>query len=238
MGNIFHSILTQPLLNILIWIYNVLPFKDMGVAIIALTLLIRLVLLPSFHRQLKSQKELQQLQPKLNEIKEKYKNDQQQQSKAIMELYREHKVNPFSSCLPLLIQLPILIALYSVFLSGLKGNIGSELYPFIANPGDINTMFLGFVELSKPNLYFAFAAGIFQFIQSKMMMPKNQGPQDATAKIMSAQFTYFMPILTVIISMRLPAGLSLYWAVTTLFAIAQQYYIIKRDQKTKELKTA
>ena len=154
MGNIFHLILTQPLLNTLIWIYNILPFKDMGVAIIALTLLIRLVLLPSFHRQLKSQKELQQLQPKLNEIKEKYKNDQQQQSKAIMELYREHKVNPFSSCLPLLIQLPILIALYSVFLSGLKGDIGSELYPFIANPGDINTVFLGFVELSNPNLYF------------------------------------------------------------------------------------
>lgn len=237
MGNIFHQILVQPLVNILIWFYNVIPGQDMGLAIIALTVLIRILLLPSFQKSLRSQKELQQLQPKLNEIKEKYKGNQEAQSKAVLELYKEHKINPFSSCLPLLLQLPILFALFAVFRASLQGDFVKDLYPFVANPGEIHTKFFGLVELTKPNITFAVLAGIFQFIQSKMMMPKNTAATDRTAKLMSAQFTYFMPALTVIISLSLPAGLSLYWIVTTLFAIGQQYYIIKRDQKTKELKS-
>lgn len=224
----FHLILTRPLLNILIWFYNIIPGQDMGWAIIALTLLIRLILLPSFQKTLRSQKELQQLQPKLEEIKEKHKDDKEAQTKAVLEFYKQNKVNPLSSCLPLLVQLPILIALYQVFLTGLKGNLGPELYPFIADPGVIHSNFLGLVELGKPNLLFGILAGVFQFIQSKMITPPAVSNNNRTAAIMSAQFTYFMPILTVIIAMRLPAGLALYWVVTTLFAIGQQYYIIKK----------
>ena len=201
----------------------------MGLAIIALTLLIRLILWPSFQKSLKSQKALQQLQPKLDEIKEKYKGDQEAQAKATMEMYKENKVNPLSSCLPLLVQLPILIALYRVFLVGLNGEFGSDLYSFVANPGPINAEFLGLVDLTKRSYLFAALAGIFQFVQSKMMAPKNKPASgDKLAGLMSTQFTYFMPIITVIISIQLPAGLSLYWAVTTLFAIGQQYYIMKK----------
>lgn len=229
MGELFHTILSKPLLNLLIWFYNILPIADMGLAIIALTLLIRLILWPSFQKSLKSQRELQKLQPKLNEIKEKYKGDQGGQAKATMDMYKEHKVSPFSSCLPLLIQLPILIALYRVFLTGLNGNVGGELYSFIRDPGDINSTFLGIVDLTKANYIFAGLAGVFQFIQSKMIAPKPQaGQKDKMASLMSAQFTYFMPIVTIIIAARLPAGLSLYWAITTLFAIGQQYYIMRK----------
>lgn len=228
MGELFHLILTKPLLNILIWLYNAIPGQDMGLAIISLTILLRLVLFPSFQKSLRSQKELQQLQPKLEEIKAKYKDDKEAQTKATLELYKQNKVNPFSSCLPLLVQLPILFALYRVFLTGLNGDVGADLYPFVKSPGEINTLFLGIVELSKSSLLFAILAGGFQFVQSKMLAPKTPAPKGTTAAIMSAQFTYFMPILTVIIAMRLPAGLSLYWAVTTLFAIAQQYYIMRK----------
>lgn len=229
MSQFFHLVLTQPLLNILIFFYNIIPWRDLGLAIIALTVLIRLVLFPSFQKQLRSQKELQQLQPKLSEIKEKYKDDKEAQTKATLEIYKQNKINPFSSCLPLLIQLPILLALYRVFFTGLNGHIGGELYPFIRDPGLINTNFLGLVELTKPNYIFAGLAGVFQFVQSKMMIPKKtQGPKDKTAALMNAQLTYFMPVLTIIIALRLPAGLSLYWAVTTLFAIGQQYYIMKK----------
>ena len=227
MMEFFHILLTKPLLNILIWFYNVIPGQDMGLAIIALTLLIRLILFPSFQKSLRSQRELQKLQPKLNEIKEKYKDDKEAQTKATLEFYKENKVNPFSSCLPLLVQLPILIALYQVFLTGLNGKVASELYSFVPDPGTINTSFLGLVELGKSNIWFALAAGIFQFIQSKMMVPPKTGVPDKTASIMNAQLTYFMPVVTVLISMRLPAGLALYWAVTTLFAIGQQYYIMR-----------
>lgn len=231
MGEIFHLVLTKPLLNILIWFYNIIPGQDMGLAIIALTLLIRLLLVPSFQKSLRSQKELQELQPKLDELKEKHKGDRETQTKAVLEFYRQNKVNPFSSCLPILVQLPILFALYRVFLTGLNGELGGELYSFVATPAKINTIFLGLIELKKSNLALAFLAGVSQFFQSKMFVKKPSSsalPQDKTASLINVQFTYFMPILTVIIAMSLPAGLSLYWLVTTLFAIGQQYYIIKK----------
>lgn len=232
MSNFFHLILTQPLLNALVWFYNIIPGQDVGLAIIALTLLIRLILVPAFQKSLKSQKELQHLQPQLEEIRRRHKDDKEAQTKATLELYKQHKVNPFSSCLPLLIQLPILIALYRVFLSGLNGKVSKELYPFIADPGKIQTTFLGLVDLAHPNLYFGLAAGLLQFVQSKMMTPPQSpgGGSDKTQALMNAQLTYFMPIVTAFIATRLPAGLSLYWVVTTLFAIGQQYYIMRKDK--------
>jgi len=225
--NIFHIILTKPLLNLLIWFYNVLPGHDIGLAIIAVTLITRIILYPSFQKSLRSQRELQQLQPKLDEIKAKHKGDKEAETKAILKFYQENKVNPFSSCLPLLIQLPILIALYSVFRTGLSGEIAGELYGFIKDPGVINTKFLGLIELAKPNTVFALIAGASQFVQSKLMAPKTKS-QDKTAAMMSMQFTYIMPIVTAVVAFSLPAGLSLYWIITTLFAIGQQWYIMRK----------
>src|SRR3990167_825289 len=200
--NIFHIILTKPLLNLLIWFYNVLPGSDIGLAIIAVTLLVRLLLFPSFQKSLKAQKELQQLQPKLEEIKAKHKGDKEAETKAILAFYQENKINPFSSCLPLLVQLPILIALYSVFRTGLSGQIVGELYPFVTNPGTINTQLFGLIELANPNLAFALIAGFSQFVQSKLMAPKIK-PKDSTASMMNMQFTYVMPIITVVVAMSL-----------------------------------
>lgn len=232
MGNFFHLILSRPLLNLLIWLYNVVPGHDMGIAIVVLTVLVRLVLFPSFQKSLRSQKELQQLQPKLEEVRKQHKDDREAQTKATLEIYKAHRVNPFSSCLPLLIQLPILIALYQVFLSGLRGKLSGELYGFVADPGKINTIFLGLVDLLRSNWVMAVLAGVLQFIQSKMIAPKaTPAGADKTASIMNAQLTYFMPAMTLFVAWRLPAGLSLYWIVTTLFAIGQQYYIMRKDKK-------
>src|SRR3989344_4097267 len=114
MTDFFHVILTKPLLNLLIWLYNVIPGQDIGLAIIALTILIRLLLYPSFQKSLKSQKHLQDIQPELDKSRARHKDDKEAQTKAIMEFYQKNKINPFSSCLPLLIQLPILLALFNV----------------------------------------------------------------------------------------------------------------------------
>jgi YidC/Oxa1 family membrane protein insertase len=170
------------------------------------------------------------LQPKLNEVREKYKNDKEGQAKAMMELYREHNINPLSSCLPLLLQLPILIALYQVFAKALKGDL-SGLYTFIHHPALLNPKFIHLIDLSKPNVVLAVLAGLLQFWQSKMMT-SNMSKGDATAKAMSLQTTYILPILSAIIALRLPAGLPLYWVVTTLFAIAQQYYIMRQQPQS------
>ncbi len=228
MSHWFSVILIYPLLNLLVFFYHYVP--DIGVVIILLTVLVRLALLPSFHKSLKHQKALTALQPKMNEIKEKYKDDKEQQAKAMMELYKIHKVNPASSCLPMLIQIPILIALYQVFIRSLNGTDLVGLYPFIHNPGHINPMFLGFLDLSKANIILAVIAGIAQYFQSRMMIPKNQ-PQDQTTKIMSYQTLYFLPAMTVVFGLRFPAGLPLYWIANTIFGIAQQYFIIRQEAK-------
>lgn len=226
MLSLYYHVIYYPLLNLLVFLYNFVP--DIGVVIILLTILIRLILAPSFHKSLKSQREMAELQPKLTAVREKYKNDKEGQAKAMMELYKEHKINPFASCLPLVIQLPILIALYHVFNKALTGGALEGLYSFVHHPGNISPYFLHTaINLAKPSIVLGVIAGLAQFWQSKMMAPKQQNA-DATAKIMSMQTTYFLPVVTVIIAARLPAGLPLYWLVTTLFAIAQQYYIMKK----------
>ena len=153
-GLLFNDILVRPLLNLLIVGYHYIPGHSIGLVIILLTIFVRLILAPSFHKSLKSQRSMTVLQPKMNEIRDKHKDDKEAQAKALMELYKEHKINPFSSCLPLLIQLPILIALYRVFILGLQNKgLDQYLYKFVPNPGMINPHFLHFINLTTPNIY-------------------------------------------------------------------------------------
>src|SRR3989338_4726116 len=159
MIQLFNTILYQPLLNLLVFFYNVIPGSDMGVAIILLTVVIKLILYPLSAQSIKGQKALQQLQPKIEEMKKKYKDDRERQAKELMQLYKNEHVNPLSSCLPLLIQLPILIAVYQVFITGLKNGSLDLLYPFIKNPGQLNAVAFGFLDLSQPNIVLALMAG-------------------------------------------------------------------------------
>jgi len=141
-STLYTTILFQPLLNLLVGLYDLLG-HDMGWAIIVMTVIIRLILYPSFKHQLESQKKLAELQPKLQTLKDKHKDDKEAQSRAMMEFYKENKVNPLSSCLPLVIQLVILIALFQVFRTGLNGATVSNLYSFVPNPGTISPTAFG-----------------------------------------------------------------------------------------------
>jgi YidC/Oxa1 family membrane protein insertase len=227
-GQIFNNVLLYPLLNLLVFFYNFIP--DMGVIIALITVLVRLALFPSFHKSLKHQKALAQLQPKMNEIREKYKDDKEQQAKALMEPYQVHKVNPLSSCGPLLVQLPILIALYQVFIRSLNGNALVGIYSFISTPEKLNPISLGFLNLAVPNIIMAVIAGALQYVQSRMQLQKNPA-NDPTTKALSIQTLYVFPILTVFIGSKFPAGLALYWIVNTLFGIGQQYFILRKEAK-------
>jgi YidC/Oxa1 family membrane protein insertase len=142
-----------------------------------------------------------------------------------MALYKRTKINPFSSCLPMLIQLPFLFAIYQVFYNGLtKPEAMSALYSFVANPGPLNTMAFGFFDLAHKSLLVAFLAGLAQFWQSKMMMGKKK--QAGLAGAMGSQMVYMMPVVTIIIGAQFPAGLTFYWLLTTLFSVAQQYVVL------------
>lgn len=234
--NIYTLVLYQPIFNLLVFFYNLLPNHDLGLAIVLITIVIRILILPLSAATLKSQKRMQEVQPKLEELKQKYKDDQEKMTQEMMKLYKDEKVNPFSSCLPVLLQLPIFIAVYQVFQSGLKPETLKNLYPFVSNPGVLNSVSLGLFDLSKPSWVLAFAAGLGQYFQSKMLMVKAPGVKgegtkdEETMAIFNKQMTYMFPVITVIIGFRLPAGLTLYWLITTLFSLAQQIYVLKKKK--------
>ncbi|MFH1714245.1 MAG: YidC/Oxa1 family membrane protein insertase [Candidatus Nealsonbacteria bacterium] len=235
---VFNTILYKPLFNALVLIYQYLPGKDFGIAVILLTLMIRFLLYPLMVKSIRSQKELAELQPKIQEIQKKYKDDKEKQTKETMELYRKEKINPFGGCLPFLLQLPILIALYRVFWSGMKPESMQKLYSFVPNPGVIDPTFLGFINLGESNFIIAGLAGVAQFFQSKTMLPKTkgqskEGQMSQFSNMMQKQMLYFFPIITVVILLNLPSAIGIYWIVTALFSVWQQQIIMKKGEEDK-----
>lgn len=232
---LWNEILYRPLFNSLIMLYNTIAFKDIGIAIIELTIIIRLILLVPSLKALRSQIAIQKLQPELEKIKRKYKDDKQKQSQATMEFYQKNKINPLSSCLPTLIQFPILIALFWIFRDALSSNNMHLLYSFIKNPGHVNTYFLGLIDLSqKGNWILAILAAVTQFIQAKMITPKQEpNTEKGMQSILTNQMIYFMPVLTLIFALQFPAGLALYWVTTTVFAIATQWFVLREERQGK-----
>ncbi len=239
MANIFTIVFYQPILNLLVLLYNTIAFQDLGISIILLTVILKLVLWPLGQQSIKSQKSLQDLQPKIEELKKKHADNKTELSRATMEMYKENKVNPFSSCLPLLIQLPFLFAVYRVFRDGLNNKL-DLVYSFINRPEVIHSISFGFLDLNKPNVYLAILAGLAQFWQAKMMMTKQPAIKSAGSKdesmtaIMNKQMLYFMPAITIFIGISLPGGLTLYWFVITVLTAAQQLFVFKKKKKNDD----
>ncbi len=258
MAFLFNEIIYRPVYNLLVFVYNILPWADFGIAIILVTIFIKFLLIPLSKKQIESQKKMQALQPKIKEIQNKYKDDKEKQSKALMEFYKSNKTNPFSGCLPLVVQFIFLIAIYRVLFNISTNSLAVEggiLYSFISNPGQINHLFLGLIDLSS-NLNFSqitvgsiahmilvAAAAAFQYVQTKMLMAKKSlQAKDSKKKkdpdfsdIMSKQMLYLGPILTLFIGVKFPAGLALYWLTSTGFMIVQQILLQKKEDDAKKV---
>jgi len=239
----FNLAFYQPIYNFLVWLYQVVPGGDFGVAIIITTLIVKGALFPLTYRMLKSQKQMQELQPKIKEIREKYKDDKEKLAAEMMEIYKENKVNPFGSCLPLLIQLPIFIALYRVLLRGLGEIDEGLLYDFVSNPGTLDSMFVGAVDLSEIFIPFALITAALQYVQATQTLARRKpvekeakessGAMDEQmAETMGKMMKYFMPGFTLMLGFTLPAGVMLYWMTTTLLTIVL-YKIFLGDKKKK-----
>jgi len=240
----FDIILYQPLFNALVLLYEYIPGHDFGIAVIVFTLIIKILFHPLGMKGIAAQKQLQDIQPKVKELQDQFKNDKAQQAKVMMELYQKEKINPFSGCLPLLVQLPILFALYRVFWRGLGDGPMQYLYSFIPKPVGLDYGFLGLIDLSKtffitineqkgyywPVLILAILVGIAQYFQTKMTTPKMEAKtgQSDPAAIMQKQMLYFLPGFSVLILLNIPAAVALYWLVSTLFTIGQQYLIFNK----------
>lgn len=251
--NIFTTILLQPILNLLVWLYNVLPGHDIGFAIIVVTFIVKLILYPLTQTQLKQQRALQELQPKIEEIRTRLATDKEAQARELMALYSKEKVNPAASCLPLIIQLPVFIALYRALSIGLgSATFDNLLYSFVDHPQFINTKFLGILDLTHPSYVLAILAAVVQFLQTRQMLKPPAGAvtpppaevadkpaarDEGMAAMMNKQMTYMMPVLTAIIGFSLPGGLSLYWLTMSLLTVLQQEWL-KRKQDLSSAKPA
>jgi YidC/Oxa1 family membrane protein insertase len=258
-------------LSLLAWIFNPIfqalfillvgldqVTGDIGIAIIIMTLIVRSALIPLFRRQIVSMKRTQLIQPELKELQKRHKGDRAKYSQAQMELYKERGVNPASGCLPMVLQLPLLLIIYQVISQGLTNpdptamltvfgvqvvdvqcvnGLGTPAYDPYKPCIDTTVAWLGNMDVSKPQVLFTlpliggfsilafFSAGL-QLIQSRMTMPPADAAyQDQNSK-MQRQLVLFLPLISILYGGFLPAGLFIYWIVTTIFGIAQQYLIV------------
>ena len=225
LANLYNQILYEPLYKFLAFLCNTIPGHDLGIAIIVLTLLIRVILFPLSQKSIKSQMRMAQFKDQIKDIQNKYKS-KEEQSRELMKFYKENKINPFSGCLPLIIQLPILLALYRVFINVLDPKNGLLL----------GHTFLGIIDLSVASPILAILAGVSQFFASRLAMKRTvtmpqPGASDKTAnaqKSMSKQMAYFFPIITIFIAWKFPAGLAFYWVVSTVLGLIQDYYLYNK----------
>lgn len=234
----FQTIFYIPLYNALIGLTGVLG-GSLGLAVIVLTLLVKIILSPLAHKSIISQIEQKKLQPLVDALRKKYP-DQKEQSQKLMELYKEHKTNPFAGCLLILLQLPIIIALYQVFLAG-SAVVSEKLYSFIHAPAVMNVMFLG-IDMTSKSILLAVLAGVSQFLQmyySPTMQSVNssevqpdQDMQSAVMANMQKSMKYTMPIMITVFAYLVPGAVALYWIISNVFMIAQEQFVIQRTKKT------
>jgi YidC/Oxa1 family membrane protein insertase len=233
MSALYHSFIYTPLYNLLVGLFKLIPFADAGIIVIVLTVIVRLVLYPLSKKAIVTQVMMQEINPELARIREKHKDNQEEQAKATLSLYKEKGVNPFSGLLILIVQLPIIWALYRIFLyAGLPGVNASLLYSFVHAPAHINTVFLGLIDITKKSVLLALLAALTSFFQIKIASgrqpaPEGKGFSDNLARSMQTQMKYFFPILVFFISYKISGVIALYWLTTNLFTIAQELYIRK-----------
>lgn len=231
MFSFIFNIFYYPLYNAIIFLSAVVPGNDFGVAIVLLTILVKIIILPLSHKTTVAQKKMKEIEPQIKKIKEQYKDNQEEQAVRTMNLYKEHGVNPFASILLLFIQLPMFIALYYLF-SGKIDLASPIILSFNLIPASINTLFLGLIDLSVSNIYLAVLVGLTQYIQTKLSVPelpksqeKNPSFAEDFAKSMNWQVKYFLPIFIIYVAYKLNAAVSIFWITSNLFSIGHELVV-------------
>jgi len=240
----YHTFIFQPLYNGLVGIIDLIPWIDVGVAVIIFTVIVKTLLYPLSRSSILTQVRMKEIEPEINKLKADYPNDRQKQSIKMMELYKEKKIKPFAGILLLFVQLPILFALISVFYKIIPDIHPEFLYSFVSIP-NINTNFLGIFDLTQKSLLLALITAIIQYLQmhySPAMRQNKNAPKPSSNDMagniqqsMGKQMKYTLPVIAFasvywIIPVSFPqaAGIiAIYWSTSTLFTLFQELYIRK-----------
>lgn len=234
---VFHALIYNPLYNGLVFLVGILPTHDVGIAIIALTIFVRVLLFPLSRRAVETQLMMKKIAPEVERLKEKHKDNREEQAKALFALYRERGVHPFASIGLLLAQLPVLFALYWVFTSGGLPDLHPNLlYAFVSRPPDIDMVFLGLIDMSGKNIALGISAALTQFAYTRLSMGAPEKKPQATsgtfsgdlARSFEVQARYVLPATFVLLSAFIPSAAMLYLTTSNAFMIAQELFAGRR----------
>lgn len=238
MSSLYHTLFFDPIYNFLIYLFTVIPWADAGIAVVIVTIIVRLILYPLSKKAVVTQARMAEIGPELNAIKEKYKNNSEEMARRTLALYREKSVNPFSGILVIIIQIPIILALYQIFLQFPQVNT-ELLYSFVSAPEKIETLFLGLLDVSGKSALIAFLAALSTYLQLYFSTKGQKEPQgnsfgDNLTRNMQKQMKYFFPILVFFISYSISGVIALYWFTTNLFSILQDWYVKRNLASSKQ----
>lgn len=240
LANIWQTVFYEPLYNALVFLIDLIPGGSIALAVILLTIVVKFILFPLAQKSILSQARLKALEPEIERLKKEYPS-KEEQAKKTFELYKKYKINPFSSCLLLIIQLPIILALYQVFIRGLKSEtLGTHLYTFIQAPTALNFHFLGISNISEKSIVLAVLAGISQFFQMKFSVPAptitagDTSMKSQIAKSMHFNMRYILPVFIVFIAYQVSGAVALYWVTSNLFMIGQELAVRRKKKMLLE----
>jgi YidC/Oxa1 family membrane protein insertase len=238
----FHTFFYEPIYNLLVLVLTYIPLHDIGAAILVVTLIVKIILTPLNLSALRSQYIMKRIEGEMNELKKEHKSSPQEASKKMMELYKREKVNPFASLFVIIIQIPIIFALYKVFSNGLHADPNS-LYSFIHFPENLHTLAFGLFDVTEKSIVIAVLAGLSSYIlarrQTQMMVSKRKEGEDETfqdqfMKSMRIQLLYVLPVIIIFSAAILPSALGFYWFINNVVTYGQDIYM---KNKLKHLHT-
>lgn len=229
--DLFIDFIYIPIYNLLVFFADVLPWSDLGIAVIAVTVAVKLIFVPLSVSAVKTQKAMRILEPELKELREKYKDDKERQAREMLELYKKYDVKPFASILMLFVQIPIVLGLYLVCKDVAQGIDPALLYSFIPAPGAVSPLFLGVFSVATSSIALAIVAGVTQLAQAFYAIPvppkvvgKEPTMQEEFARMLAIQARYVFPILIGLFAYT-SGAIAIYFAASNLFMLAQEFGI-------------
>ncbi len=233
MAYLFHTFFYTPIYNLLVLLATYIPSGDIGVAIILVTIIVKIILLPLTLGMARTQKAMKKVEPHLKKIKEDHKDDKEKQAREMMALYKEHNIKPFSSFILVFVQLPVILALYWVFKNQSLPNIDPTLLYSFLHITEIHTttLFFGLVDITQKNIFLAVFAGLLQVVQGIYTVPlpekqegANASSTDDFSRAMALQMRFVLPAVIALVAYT-SGGIALYFITSTLIAILQEYFI-------------
>ncbi|MEN9881173.1 MAG: hypothetical protein RLZZ308_356 [Candidatus Parcubacteria bacterium] len=228
----FHTFFYEPLYNLLAVVLTYVPLHDIGLAIVIVTLIVKVILLPLNMSSLRTQYGMKRIDGEMKKIRELQKKDPQTAGRQMIELYKREQINPFASLFVVILQIPIFFALYFVFSKGFIAD-ASSLYSFVSFPETLHTLAFGLFDVTEKNIVIALLAGISSYVlarrQTEGMVEKKEsheeGFQDHLMKSMKLQLLYVIPVIVAFSGAVLPSALALYWLVSNVVSYGQDIYM-------------